>query len=61
MFLGAVGSDAKAHPFNYALHAAGFALPFLEIGDAAEGIATGVEALKVAYDLQKETHESGGQ
>ena len=50
----AVGHDAMEHPFNYILHAAGLALPFMGVGEAVEGIATGVEALKTAFDLQKE-------
>jgi hypothetical protein len=54
-FARALGSDIYHHPINYALHAAGFALPFLEVGEAAEGLITGAEALKTAVDLNKET------
>jgi|HubBroStandDraft_2_1064218.scaffolds.fasta_scaffold99079_1 hypothetical protein len=54
-FARALGSDIYHHPINYALHAAGFALPFLHVGEAAEGLLTGAEALKTAFDLNKET------
>lgn len=53
-FARAVGSDMYHHPINYALHAAGLALPFLDVGEAAEGLITGAEALKTAFDLNKE-------
>ena len=55
-FPGVVAKDVVAHPFMYAIHAAGLALPFLHVPQAVEGIATGVEALITAYDLGKETH-----
>ncbi len=54
LFVQSVARDAYHHPINYALHAAGLALPFLEVGEAVEGLITGAEALKTAVDLNKE-------
>jgi len=53
-FPAAVAADVRAHPFAYALHAAGLALPFLEVPTEIHGLITAGEALKEASDLQKE-------
>jgi hypothetical protein len=54
-FAATVDRDIMAHPFRYAMHAAGFALPFLHIiPGTMDGIITGVEALHEAHSLQQE-------
>ena len=53
-FARAVGSDMYHHPIRYAAHAAGFALPFMELGEAIEGLITAGEALHSASDLNHE-------
>ena len=55
-FARAVAADAKAHPWRYATHAVGLALPFTGIPVLADGLITAGEALVNAYDLQKEAH-----
>jgi len=57
----AVASDAKAHPFTYGMHVVGLALPFMEAGEAVDGIFTGIEALESAFDLKKEMREVPNQ
>jgi RHS repeat-associated protein len=51
--------DIAAHPRRYLEHAAGFAVPGLDIGEAAEGIITGVEAIKTAVEFVNEMHDLG--
>jgi hypothetical protein len=57
IFMREMGKDIRKHPFAYAMHAAGFALPFLEVPQAVEGLLTATEALFTAFDLQKEVQE----
>ncbi len=52
-FFTTMNRDAAAHPYEYGMHAAGLALPFLGVPIEVEGIITAVEAVEMAHKLDE--------
>ena len=52
-----VAKDAKAHPINYTLKAAGLVSPFIEVGAAYEGVKALIEFGHASFDVGQAEHE----